>query len=278
MNSRHPYSGMLIKNSKLVIMRTINNIKILGLCFLAFSVFSCDDDETVIERDTVGAYAHPATSITVLDQNVDIPIDLFTDSGVSFQSVEVQDADGTSLASVDVSGDVASFNSSNLGEFSFGEDNEPTGSFDVRLVSQLSNGKTLDDSFSIDVGHAISISEVDDVPFDSSSEEEDSQIEYTVETFGTTVDALDLEWKVGSEGTYAADDTELGLEGGSINVSSLDRDAYNLSAGDTLYYRFTASSGELMDQVETSTTFTEAEEDDSNGEGEDGTDDGSGEA
>lgn len=33
-----------------------------------------------------------------------------------------------------------------------------------------------------------------------------------------------------------------------------------------------------MDQVETSTTFTEAEEDDSNGEGEDGTDDGSGEA
>lgn len=59
-----------------------------------FTFFSCDDDETVIERDHVGGYASPATSITVLDQNVAVPVDLFTDTGVSFQSIEVQDADG----------------------------------------------------------------------------------------------------------------------------------------------------------------------------------------
>lgn len=253
----------------------MNNIKILGLSLLAFTFFSCDDDETVIDREHVGAYAYPTTSLTVLDQDVDVPIELFTGSGVTFQSIEVQDSDGTSIESATISGDVATFSSSSLGEFSFGEDNEPTGSFDVRLVSQLSNGKTLDDSFTIDVGNAISIEEVEEVPFDSSTEEEDSQIGYIVETLGAPVDALELEWKVGSEGTYVADDTALNLEGGSINVTNLDRAAYNLSPGDTLYYRFTASSGELIDQVETSTIFTEAEDD---GEGDGDGDDGSDEA
>lgn len=88
-----------------------------------------------------------------------------------------------------------------------------------------------------------------------------------IETVGALVDAIDLEWKVGSEGTYTADDAELGLEGGSINVSSLDRDVYNLSAGDTLYYRFTASAGDLTDQVSTSVIFTEPDQDDGEGDG-----------
>ncbi len=250
-------------------MKLIKNIKLIGLSLLAFGVYSCDDDETVIETADVGGYATPISTITVLDQAVDIPIDLFTGSGVSFQSIEVQDEEGNTLTTATISGDEATFNSSSLGEFSFGEDNAPTGSFDVRLVSQLSNGKTLDDGFSINVGHAISLGEVEEVPFDPGNEEEDALLEYNVETVGATVDALDLEWKVGSEGTYSVDDTELDLEEGVINISSLDRDAYNLSPGDTLYYRFTAHSGELVDQVETSTIFTESEEDDGEGDGED---------
>ena len=240
----------------------MNNIKFLGLSLLAFTFFSCDDDEAVIEREYVGGYAYPTTFITVLDQDVDVPIDLYTDSGVSFQSIDVQNADGTSIESASISGDVATFNSSSLGEFSFGEDSEPTGSFDVRLVSQLSNGKTLDDEFTINVGHAISLSETGEVAFQPGDGEE-AAIGYAVETFDTPVDAVGLEWKVGSEGTYAVDDLELNSEGGSIDLIALDRAAYGLAAGDTLYFRFTATSGEIIDQVETTTIFTEAEEDDS---------------
>src|SRR5690554_6301606 len=110
-------------------MKLIKNIKLIGLSLLAFGVYSCDDDETVIETADVGGYATPISTITVLDQAVDIPIDLFTGSGVSFQSIEVQDEEGNTLTTATISGDEATFNSSSLGEFSFGEDNAPTGSF-----------------------------------------------------------------------------------------------------------------------------------------------------
>lgn len=230
-------------------------IKYISLCFLAAGFLSCEDDEAVIETREVGANAVLVdNTISVLDQNENVTIELFTNN-VNFESISIQDADGTELTTATIGDGTATFSTSELGDFAFGDDNdEETGSFDFRIVSTLSNGEVLNDPASIDVEHAIDLDEVDEITYlDPTSDEDETVLGYNIFTHSASIDDLMLEWKKNAAGTYAEEtDITLNPEGGEIDLADLDYEAYGLQPGDTLYYRFTATSGTLQDQVETS--------------------------
>jgi|26BtaG_2_1085354.scaffolds.fasta_scaffold14572_2 hypothetical protein len=230
-------------------------LKYLSLCFLAVGLWSCDDDEALIDTREVGANAVLVDrNISVLDQNEDVTIELFTNN-VEFESITIEDGDGNVLTTANIGDGTASFSTSELGDFKFGDDNdEVTGTFDLRIVSMLSSGEVLNDPTSINVDHAIELSEVDEITYlDPTSDEDETILGYSVSTLSAPIDDFMLEWKKNKAGTYVEDtDVTLDPEGGEIDLADLDYDAYDLHPGDTLYYRFTATSGSLQDQVVTS--------------------------
>lgn len=233
-------------------------IKHLSFCLLAgVGLSSCDTDDNGYKEDPVdvGGYAYlQDRSITVLDQNETVSINLMSDDNVTFESVAIEDGDGNQIATATVSGETATFNTSSLGDFMFGDDNdEVTGSFPLTIVSTLSNGMVVRDNASISVGHAVHVSGPSEVQYMDGTESDDVVLEYSVEPFGATVDDFTLEYKIGSEGTYQVDQVNP-VEGteGTIDFADLDYEAYGLQPGDTIFYRWTATSGELTDQAMTS--------------------------
>lgn len=232
-------------------------IKYLSFCILAgIGLSSCDADDNGYKEDPVnlGGYAYlQDRSISVLDQNEQVSIELFTDDNVQVESVSIEDGDGQQISTATVSGDVATFSTSELGEFLFGDDNdEVTGSFPLTIVTTLSNGQVVRDPASINVGHAVSVSGVETIQFRDPTSSDETVIDYSVFTHGAPIDTFTLEWKEGEEGTFVADTTDLNPAGGEIDLADLDYDAYGLQPGDTLFYRFTATSGDLSDQAVTS--------------------------
>ncbi|WP_423818179.1 hypothetical protein V5739_10730 [Salinimicrobium sp. TIG7-5_MAKvit] len=230
-------------------------LKYLSLCFLAVGLWSCDDDEALIDTREVGANAVLVDrNISVLDQNEDVTIELFTNN-VEFESITIEDGDGNVLTTASIGDGTATFSTSELGDFKFGDDNdEVTGTYDLRIVSMLSSGEVLNDPASINVDHAIELSEVDEITYlDPTSDEDETVLGYSVSTFNAPIDDFMLEWKKNEAGTYVeADDITLSPEEGEIDLAKLDYEAYDLAPGDTLYYRFTATSGSFQDQVVTS--------------------------
>lgn len=238
----------------------MKKLKYISLCLLAMSVWSCDDDETEIEtRDVGGNAVLVDRAISVLDQDQDVSIQLFTNEEVQFESVEIQSADGAQIATATITGETATFNTSSLGDFVFGEENDQeTGAFNFVIVSILSNGSVIETPARINVVHAIELDELAEVRFmdPTSNEDVPTELGYSIFTHGATVDDLSLEWKIGSAGTYVDDEVvTLDPAGGVIDFADLHYTAYGVEPGDTLYYRFTAASGSLMDQVETSVVF-----------------------
>lgn len=229
---------------------------------------SCEADDNGYKPDPIdaGAYARlQDRSISLLDQSSDLTIELFSDGNVSVESMVIEDADGVQIATANVAGETATFNSSDLGDFLFEDENEEltelTGSFPITMVSTLTNGMVLRDPASVSVGHAISLGGLDEVVFmDPTSEEDDEDVssilEYSLSTHSAVVDDFYLEYKVGEDGTYQpVEDIELSQNGGEIDFSDLHYLDYGIEQGETLYYRFTATSGELEDVVETSIDF-----------------------
>ena len=226
-------------------------LKYLSFCFLILGFASCDDDEALIETRDVGANAVLVDrSITVLDQNEDITIDLFSNN-VNFETVTIQDPDGNELTTANISDGTATFSTSELGDFAFGENNdEETGSFDFRIVSTLSNGEILNDPASISVDHAVSL---EDNPTETTLDSLSTvELGYAVSTFGATVDDVTLSVKKGSEETYQETSIDLSTEEGTVELSEIDMADLGiaLEVNDTLYYQFTATSGTLSDSVE----------------------------
>lgn len=222
-----------------------HQLKYLSLCFLAATLLSCEDDEAVIETREVGANAVLADNhISVLDRNEDVTIELFSNN-VNFETVSIEDGDGNQITTATVSDGVATFNTSAIGDEAF-ED----GSFDFRIVSTLSNGEILDDPASISIDHAISL---DDNPTTASADTYAAvELGYAVSTFAATVDEVNLSVKEGSETTYQPTALELSTEEGTVELGDIDLAGLGitLEVGDTLYYQFTAMSGELSDSAE----------------------------
>ncbi len=233
-----------------------NKIKYLALLFLVIAIYSCDDDDGKIEYYDLGANAiMEDTEISRLDQDVDLSIDLITVDGVSVNSIEVYE-DDVKITDAIISDSKATFNSSVLLPFLFddgdGNITEPTGAFDLSMLSALSNGKFIDNDFSIDVVNAITMDdELESVKYLDTTTQE---ISYSTFTAYATIDEVIVKWKKNKAGTYVEDTNKtLSTVRDTIGLDELDYiNDYGLAINDTLYYKFIAKSGVLTDEAITS--------------------------
>lgn len=229
---------------------------------LALGFTSCDsDDENQLDnvRD-VGGYAHLAdTRISNFDTDSDLRIDIFTANGVTAETVEIT-SDGAVLGTANISGETATFSSSILGDIT--EETYP-----VRIRGVFSNGNVSEQPYTITVVNAITIH--DDNPVEATLTGLDTiAVDYNTNTLAASIDNVDLHLKNGSEGTYI----DSGVENidGPVELGDTNYEALNLSVNDTLFYRFTATSGSLSTSAESHIIIVdepEEEEDDEEGEG-----------
>lgn len=227
-------------------------IKYWGLSlFLAAGLTSCESDEADYQEDAtadIGGYARVTDrSISRFDRNSDLNINLFTAEGVTAETVEIVQG-GSVIGSANVSGETASFNTSILGDFTFpnaGGVDQQTGSYPLRVRTTYSNGQTSEDPFTVNVGKVISLGDnATETTMDSLSS---VTLDYEVSTFSADVDDVLLELKKNSDGTYTDSDVDLDTEDGSVMLSETNYTDLDLEVNDTLYYRFTATSGSLND-------------------------------
>jgi hypothetical protein len=231
---------------------------------LALGFTSCDaDDENQLDdvRD-VGGYAHLTTPrISQFDTNSDLSIDLFTASGVTVESVEII-KDGAVIGTATVSGETATFNSSILGALAAGTQS-------IRIRATLSNGNVAEQPFNITVVNSLSLH--GDNPEEATLTGLDTiTVNYNTYNLAATIDNVDLHLKNGSAGTYV--DSGVDVDG-AVELGDTNYQELNLAVNDTLYYRFTATSGELNQSVEDYIVIIEEPEDEGNGD-EDGDTDG----
>ncbi|WP_417885990.1 hypothetical protein [Zunongwangia sp.] len=230
------------------------NFKYLALSLiLTGSLISCDEDGYDRDVVDVGGYASlKDKSLSVFDTNEDLNIDLFTNDGVSVETVEIYKGDSM-LGEATINENSASFNSSILGDFAFGEDNDPTGSFSIFIKSYFSNGEFSEDPFSISVDKAVEISE-DNKSKTTLDSLDVLSLAYSVSTFSATVDDVTLMLKKNKAGEYTnSNASDIETEEGTVVLGDTNYDELNLQKNDTLYYKFIATSGELTDEAESYT-------------------------
>jgi len=230
-----------------------NNLKYILLAFLTIGLYSCDDEAYSLEGDDIGGNSIlKDTKISVFDTNEDLKIELLSADGLTVDSLVVN-KDGSKIADATINGENATFSSSTLGAFVFGDDkDEPTGSFDVNFKSTLSNGQTFLNDYTIKVVKAITVSEEQETVkyLDTTSQ----KIVFESFTKHATIDTRTVEWKKGKNGTYKVD-PKLIFDENELTIELNQHDyatTYSLVAKDTLYYKVTLTSGALTDLTETS--------------------------
>jgi len=221
----------------------MNKMKIyfkhICFCFLAIGLYSCDEDDD-LDFEAAGAnVALVDNSISLFDQNEDLTIEL-TSFDNEIQSVEIQGSEGTILTEATISSDdTATFSTSTLGELTVGE------SITGFIISTLSNGQVVRQPFNIEVTKALTLGDnATETTMDSLSS---ITLDYEVSTLSADVDDVILELKKNSDGTYTDSDVDLETENGSVMLSETNYTDLDLEVNDTLYYRFTATSGSLSD-------------------------------
>lgn len=225
----------------------------LSWCLLLVLGFaSCDTDDDVRDQPReIGGYATLSDShISVFDTNEDLSINLYTAEGVTAQSVEIMQ-DGAVIGTGTVSGETASFSSSIFGAFEFEDDDgviHSTGSFPIRIRTTYSNGEVSEDGFSVSVDHAV---ELGDNPTETNLDSLSSRkLEYEVTTHAANVDMVTLMLKKNDAGIYMDSGiADLSVAQDSVFISETNYETLGLTTGDTLYYKFTATSGSLMDSA-----------------------------
>ena len=235
------------------------HIKFLKFILVGLLICSCsddDDDGKPVEIATPGAFAYLETrTISVFDVDAALNVDLFTKNDLSFETLSVEN-NGTKVADVAIDGATGTFNSSSLLPFEFGDDDKPTGAFNLDFIYSLSDGASFaSKNQNLEVTKAISLSnEVNSYIINDTL---NTSIVYALNTKEATVDDVIVTYKVGSEGMEVTiDDRDFNVKKDSINFKDGAYRNYNLTVGDTLFYKFTATSGTLTDSVETSVVFT----------------------
>jgi hypothetical protein len=213
---------------------------------------SCDSEDNSFDFANIGADVNfKDTKISVFDTNETLKLNLFTASGITVDKIEIS-KEGKKISDAAIEGEMATFNSSTLGAFMFGENlDKTTGSFDISAVATISNGQTSKSNYTIKVVNAIQFNnEIASVKYNDTKSQ---KLKFTTFTKYATVDEVTLEWKKGFDGAYAVDTNfNFNTESDSINLKNLAyKTRYNLIAGDTLYYKFTANSGSISDYIET---------------------------
>lgn len=228
----------------------------LSWCLLLVLGFaSCDTDDDVRDQPReIGGYATLSDRhISVFDTNEDLAIKFYTAEGVTVQSVDILQ-DGAVVGSATVSGETATFSSSILGASPFQFEDEDgvmhsTGSFPIRIRTTYSNGEVSEDGFRVSVDHAVELG--DDNPTETNLDSLSTRVlEYSVSTHAAAVDGVTLMIKKNEAGTYADSGvTALPTDEGAVEISETNYETLGLTTGDTLYYKFTATSGSLMDSA-----------------------------
>ncbi|MCG9970137.1 hypothetical protein [Christiangramia crocea] len=211
----------------------------LSMVFASLLLTSCDEDAPFEDPTYIGGYSYLADqNISVFDTNEDLTIDFFTDEGITINSVEVM-LDGSSLTSATVSEDMATFNSSVFGDFQLDDE------FDIMIESQLSNGNTAKDPFTVAVVKAIEVDDENPVELSLDSINNGAAIAYSTYTLSAPIDSAELFLKKNSDGTYSNSAAEVSTEGGEIKLMNTNYADLNLAVDDTLYYEFRATSGSM---------------------------------
>ena len=243
-----------------------NNIKYWGLClFIAVGLASCESEEDDLQErvSDLGGYALLTDrSLSRFDANEELNIDLITAEGVTAETVEILQ-DGEVVGTATVSGQSATFNSSILGNFTFPDDDgvdQEEGTYPVRIRTTYSNGNVSEDPFTISVGKVVSLGNAADEYDNPSETTMDSlssvTLAYEVYSFSAPVDDVNLMLKKNEDGTYMPSGVELSTDGGYVELSETNYEELDLMVNDTLYYKFTATSGDMTDVVESSIAIT----------------------
>ncbi len=226
---------------------------------------ACNDEDSGPDFVDLGANVLLQNgSITPLDRNEDIKLKIFSKTGVKVEGIEIhKDAKKVSDAKI-VSEELATFNASTLAPYDqFGDKKDQKyGTFNVSLVSKLSNGKTINNKFPLKVISTISFTNTIEsleyknpyTKLDKDKKEVTKNIVFKSNAL-TTLDEVTVAWKKNKNGTYApTKENYFTKKDGNytINLKTLNYlNEYNLNAGDTLYYRVTAKKGNLTDSSET---------------------------
>lgn len=225
-----------------------NNLKYLSLLLcIVIGFTSCDKEDNDYQDKIIdlGGYATLSdNTITVFDTNADLDIKLYNGEGVTPESVELF-LDGSSIGTATVNGDMATFNSSMLGDV-FDE----SGSYSLTIKTTYSSGDYSEDTFSLYVDPALSASE--DNPTETTMDSLSTRVlEYEVSTFAAAVDDVTLMIKKNSDGTYMNSGiSDLATDEGAVTISETNYQDLDLKVNDTLYYKFTATSGSQTDSSE----------------------------
>ena len=240
----------------------IKTLKYIGIAILSAGVLtSCDDDDS-FNNETVdlGGYAYLTDqNLSVFDNNESLNIDIFTQNGVTAESMELLQ-DGQSIGTATISENSASFNSSVLGSFTL-EDDETSTDYPLTLETTYSNGNTSADTFTIGVEEAISISDdnVSTIELDSI---DNASLGYSTFTNSASIDSVNVYLKRNANGTYITNNISDFPESGEgeIALSDTNYSDLNLAVNDTLYYRFAAYSGDLSSAQESTIIIIEPED------------------
>lgn len=235
-----------------------NILKYISFCLIAVvGLSSCEPDDNGYREDPrdVGGYAYLQTrSLTVFDYDQDLSIELFTDEGVTVESVEIVH-DGSVISTPNVSDGTATFNASDLGTFEAGD------SFPVRVRANLSNGNVSDDPATISIANAVALGgdNPEEAPINKL---DDVELEYSVSTTSAPIDEVNLWVKNGEDAEYMMiEGLDLDTAEGTVSMSDFDYSGLNLEVGDVIFYQFAATRGDLTEGAEGEITVLEEEDD-----------------
>jgi len=216
-----------------------NILKYISFCLIAVvGLSSCEPDDNGYREEPrdVGGYAYLQTrSLTVFDFDQDLNIELFTYEGVTVESVEIVHDDNV-ISTANVSGDMATFNAADLGEFEAGD------SFPVRVRTNLSNGEVSTEPATISIGNSVALGDNNEEA--SINMLDDVELEYSVSTTSAPIDEVNFWVKNGEDAEYMMiEGLDLDTAEGSVSMSDFDYSGLDLEVGDTFFYQFAATRG-----------------------------------
>ena len=233
-------------------------IKEILFILIAILVIGCDEDNDNASFGPINATGTNLTlttlSLTNLDEDHPMVISIETDEVNPVESIEILLGSNEVPSGIaTISDNSATFNSSILGSL------KDKSSIAIRTLATLKDGSTIEKQQSaISISKAISLSTtITAFKLADTNDTENDTLAFETSTKSATISSVSLEWKKGINGTYAST-SPLGrafeIEGDTIPFVNLDASTYGygLEIKDTLYLKFSATSGSLIDVIETS--------------------------
>ncbi len=230
----------------------MRNFKTYIFVITIIAFISCEDNEVIGTSDNGVDISLVKSSISRLDENVDMELSIKAQGSLTVKSLKATDAKDTIKATTSqdltIADNKATFNSSIFGSLTTKKDDI------VTIDATLSNGELYKKEYTVSFENPISItSSLSNIKYKSSLKD---SLKFKTSTHSAKIESLVLQWKKGKKGTYQDDAnfSSLNIEKDTIYFQNFDNttNGYGLGIKDTLYYRLIAKSGELADSLEIS--------------------------